>query len=510
MSRIPPSRLSRLPSSPAAGFPLEAGLPASDRTASHQTAWDEIASNLTASDRTASDRTSSVPTASDPTASPSQAAGRRTTTPPAAVAQALAWDHLRATRRHFLAAGLSLAALPMLDQAAVFAAEGDSAAAAANADTEKLLAPLVAKLVYFTPQDDFGTVERGTPLPYKHPPEKLTEIGLTRDSWKLEVIADPDSNAKLDNPLSRDKGTALDFAALLKLAEQHAVRVPKIMTCNNGGAPLGMGLWEGVPLREVVWLAKPKENVRRLFYYGYHNDDPKQMFRSSLPIGRVLEDPPGEHPVLLCYKLNGDWLTGKRGGPVRMLVPEAYGFKSVKWLQRVVLTNAPFANDTYADGNNDVDSWMKTFARFVSFSAKAKAGEPLPLTGMAQVGISGLSKVQVWLRPAGEPWPAHDPHYRSAPWQDATLLPAPASFPSLPGEQIPENTRGFDTPSRRPIAWPMRYSLAHWATVLRDLKPGKYELRCRTIDSQGIAQPMPRPFPKSGRNAIQQVDIEVT
>src|SRR6185295_19160207 len=125
---------------------------------------------------------------------------------------------------------------------------------------------------------------------------------------------------------------------------------------------------------------------------GYHNDDPAQMFQSSLPIGRVLEDPPGELPVILCYKLNGEFLSGKRGGPVRMLVPETYGFKSVKWLTRVVLTNLPAANDTYATQNNDVDSWLKTFARFISYPAKTEAGRPLAVTGMAQVGISGLSK----------------------------------------------------------------------------------------------------------------------
>lgn len=424
-------------------------------------------------------------------------------------ARGVAAEHLAATRRHFLAAGLALSSCALLDRRAAFSADASLAGSVAANSSDPLLAPLIAKLVYFTPQDDFGTVERGTPLPYKHPPEKLVEIGLTRESWKLEVVADPDSNAKLDKPLSRAQGTALDFAALLQLAEKHAVRVPKIMTCNNGGAPLGMGLWEGVPLRDVVWLAQPKENVRRLFYYGYHNDDPKQMFRSSLPIGRVLEDPPGEPPVLLCYKLNGEWLTGKRGGPVRMLVPEAYGFKSVKWLQRVVLTNAPFANDTYADGNNDVDSWMKTFARLMSFPAKVKAGEPVPLTGMAQVGISGLSKVQIWLRRSGEPWPATDPHFAAAPWQDAVILPAPSTFPTLPNGQLPAGTRGFDAATGRPAVWPMRYTLSHWAAVLRDIQPGKYELRCRTVDSQGIAQPLPRPFPKSGRNAIQQVDIEV-
>ena len=88
------------------------------------------------------------------------------------------------------------------------------------------------------------------------------------------------------------------------------------------------------------------------------------MFQCWLPINRVLEDPPGELPVLLCYKLNGEWLAGERGGPVRMLVPEAYGFKSVKWLTHVMLTNNHQSNDTYAEGNNDTHSWMKTFARF--------------------------------------------------------------------------------------------------------------------------------------------------
>ena len=93
-----------------------------------------------------------------------------------------------------------------------------------------------------------------------------------------------------------------------------------------------------MPLREVVWLTQPREDMRRVFYYGYHNDDPEQMFRSSLPIGRVLEDPYDLPPVILCYKLNGEWLDSERGGPVRVVVPEAYGFKSIKWLTHVVLT----------------------------------------------------------------------------------------------------------------------------------------------------------------------------
>ena len=332
---------------------------------------------------------------------------------------------------------------------------------------------------------------------------------MTRETWKLEVVSDPDKPATIENPLSKEQGNALDWDGLMKLAETKAVRFLKIMTCNNMGTPLGMGLWEGVPLREVVWLTKPSANVRRLFYHGYHNDDPQQIFRSSLPIGRVLEDPPGEHPVILCYKLNGELLSGKRGGPVRILVPDAYGFKSVKWLQQVVLTNAPFANDTYADGNNDVDSPMKTFARFVSHPATAKVGEPLPITGVAQVGMSGLSKVQYWLQPKGTDWPKDDPHFTQAPWKDAELLPAPTTWKTLPKGTLPANVRGFDPATNRPLTWPMRNTLAHWAVLLTDVTVGEHELRCRTIDANGVAQPMPRPFQKSGQNLIQRVSLSV-
>src|SRR5262249_7667699 len=153
---------------------------------------------------------------------------------------------------------------------------------------------------------------------------------------------------------------------LMELARTRAVRFAKVMTCLNIGCPLGMGLWEGVPLRDVVWRTKPRADLRRISYHGYHNDDPKQLFRPSLPAGRVLEDYRDLPPVILCYKLNGEWLDPKRGGPVRVVVPEAYGFKSIKWLTHVMLTNLGYANDTYLNGNNDVDSPLKTFAATLS------------------------------------------------------------------------------------------------------------------------------------------------
>ncbi len=407
--------------------------------------------------------------------------------------------HRSVARRFFLsstAVGLSGLAMPRI-------------ARAIDSLDQEPLANLVAKLEYLTPTDAFRNVERHKPLPYKLPKEKRLEIGLERETWQLEVIPDPESNSRLRNPLSNAKGNALTFPSLMELAATKAVRYLKVMTCNNIGNPLGMGLWEGVPLRDVLWMAEPDRNIRRVFYRGYHNNKADQIFQSSLPIGRVLEDPPGEQPVILCYKLNGQWLTGERGGPVRIIVPDAYGFKSIKWIQQIFLTNNHQANDTYAEQNNDVDSHMKTYARFLEWPMKVLAGDPIPLTGVAQAGMSGLDKVQYWLHPSDQSLPKGDRYYSQAPWQDATILSPPTEWGSmLPDGQLPPAPRQFNS-AGKPHEWPIRNTLAHWAALVDGVPAGKYELRCRTIDANGIAQPMPRPFQKSGGNAIQLVEIEV-
>jgi len=274
--------------------------------------------------------------------------------------------------------------------------------------------------------------------------------------------------------------------------------------------PCGMGMWEGVPLRDVIWLTKPKKNIRRVFYYGFHNNDPEQIFRGSLPVGRVLEDPPGEHPVLLAYKMNEEWLSLKRGGPVRVLVPGEYGNKSVKWIDRIVLTNNHKANDTYATWNNDTASAMKTCARFIHAPKRVSSGAPIPVTGFAQVGMSGLGRVQYWLHPKVGPLPEDDPYFTSGDWKDAKILSPPEDWGGgLQNGKFSEAPLHFDPETKEPAEWPIRYAIAHWAVAIPGVDTGAYDLRCRTIDTNGVAQPMPRPFRKSGNNVIDCVAIAV-
>src|ERR1700704_6321531 len=112
-----------------------------------------------------------------------------------------------------------------------------------------------------------------------------------------------------------------------------------------------------------------------------------------------METPPGELPVFVASNLKGEPLPLGRGGPVRMVIPWAHGFKSIKWLQRIVLTNDYKANDTYALQNNDPESYLKTAAYLGKGSPSFKAGSPAVIEGTAMVGWSGLKRVEYWVRP---------------------------------------------------------------------------------------------------------------
>ena len=186
---------------------------------------------------------------------------------------------------------------------------------------------------YFTPPEKFRDVSRGKPLPHSLPERRSGEVGLTRETWKLEVISDPGHPATLGKPLTKADGTALDFPRPAEAAEKHAVRFAKVMTCLNIGCPLGMGIWEGVPLREVVWLTQPRENLRRVFYYGYHNDDPEadvpQLAADRPRAGRPVR-PAAGHPLLQAQRpvARQPSAAGRCASSCR----RRYGFKSIKWL----------------------------------------------------------------------------------------------------------------------------------------------------------------------------------
>ena len=61
--------------------------------------------------------------------------------------------------------------------------------------------------------------------------------------------------------------------------------------------------------------------------------------------------------VLVAYQLEGSPLSDEHGGPVRLYVAPMYGYKSLKWLDRIELTK--HVEEGYWEVRGyDVDGWV--------------------------------------------------------------------------------------------------------------------------------------------------------
>ena len=164
-----------------------------------------------------------------------------------------------------------------------------------------------------TEAEAFRDVSRGIPKPFTLKGEQLIQARLTSSTWRLEIVAE--GSAKLQNPRRLEDDTAIRLPMLEDLGKRHGVKFLKAMQCLNIAQPLGQGLWEGVPLREVLALAGKSRGARRIYWWGFHHNDPKHIFQSSLSYSQVMETPPGNLPVFVAYRLNGR--------PLSLLLPRA-------------------------------------------------------------------------------------------------------------------------------------------------------------------------------------------
>ncbi len=78
--------------------------------------------------------------------------------------------------------------------------------------------------------------------------------------------------------------------------------------------------WEGVPFREVMKLVRPKPEARYVMVHCYGG------YTTNLALDVVQDD-----DVLFAYKHDGAPLSPEHGGPLRLVVPKRYGWKSAKW-----------------------------------------------------------------------------------------------------------------------------------------------------------------------------------
>jgi DMSO/TMAO reductase YedYZ molybdopterin-dependent catalytic subunit len=79
--------------------------------------------------------------------------------------------------------------------------------------------------------------------------------------------------------------------------------------------------WEGIPFRAVLDQTRPKPEAQFVMVHGAED------YTTNVPLKDLRED-----DVMLATHHDGEPLAPEHGGPVRLVVPKLYAWKSAKWV----------------------------------------------------------------------------------------------------------------------------------------------------------------------------------
>src|SRR5438067_6154346 len=133
-------------------------------------------------------------------------------------------------------------------------------------------------------------------------------------SWRLEI----DGLVKHPHSLSYDEVRALPRAE--QISTFHCVTGWTVENVH----------WAGVRLQDLLALAEPLPHARAIRF-----DSLERPYNDSLTLRQAtLPD------VMLAYEMDGEPLTRAHGSPARVVIPEMYGYKGVKWLTRMEIVSS--------------------------------------------------------------------------------------------------------------------------------------------------------------------------
>jgi len=85
--------------------------------------------------------------------------------------------------------------------------------------------------------------------------------------------------------------------------------------------------WEGVAFKTISELVKPSKEAKYVTIVAEGD------YTTSLPLEDLLDD-----DVLLAYRFDDKPLEPQHGGPLRLVVPKRYAYKSAKWVRKLRFT----------------------------------------------------------------------------------------------------------------------------------------------------------------------------
>jgi DMSO/TMAO reductase YedYZ molybdopterin-dependent catalytic subunit len=127
-----------------------------------------------------------------------------------------------------------------------------------------------------------------------HPGITSTNPQLTLETYTLVI------DGEVENPVKLSWNDFMQLPKTVSISDFHCVEGWSVLDCK----------WEGVRIRDIEKLVKPKD-VARAVTFECADSYTTSLFREELY----------DDDVLLAYKLNGEALEEGYGFPVRLVVP---------------------------------------------------------------------------------------------------------------------------------------------------------------------------------------------
>jgi DMSO/TMAO reductase YedYZ molybdopterin-dependent catalytic subunit len=166
---------------------------------------------------------------------------------------------------------------------------------------------------------------------------------IDKQTWRLRVEGEVEKSFEIsyDELLKMD---STKIPATLECAGNNRNFLePKVKGVQWRLGAVSTAEWTGVVLSMLLDRAVVRPSAHEVILEGADRgkpDDPKSpagelKFAWSIPLEKASS-------VLLAYKMNDVDLPPEHGFPVRAIVPGWYGMASIKWLQRIIVTDQPF------------------------------------------------------------------------------------------------------------------------------------------------------------------------
>lgn len=277
---------------------------------------------------------------------------------------------------------------------------------------------------------------------FYHVSKNFSDPKVAEQGWKVDI------GGLVEHPYSL---TLDEIRALPAVTE---TRTLCCISNEIGGDLISNATWQGARLKDILERAGVQAGAVKLVFGAADG------YTDSIAIDKALNG-----DVIAVYEMNGVPLPDAHGFPLRLLVPDIYGMKNVKWLTRMEVVATNYLGFWQQQGWND-QAQIKTMSR-IDFPRNR---DLLPtgatrMGGVAFAGARGVAKIEVSTDGGKN-------------WQQGTV--------------------------RRPLG---PYTWVLW-TAEPQLTEGDHQLLVRATDGQGKTQTdVPRPPAPDGATGWHTINV---